>query len=435
MLGGNKLMNKFFRVLGLGLMIATFAFAGFAQTDEKTDLYNKYINNYQSDKVAELQVALDAAKEYIAKYNKPEDEEQVKYFKDAIPTLEAAIEKKKEQVIVDAEKKEWNALLGRVNTAVQGKNWQQTFTVGKEALDRQLKYVDANSVKQTKLDLAIVLALIGFDRAVEKTDTFNNETIAYAKQAIQQIEAGQTSQKFGEFGNFQLNNKDNALGLLNYYIGYIMYYRQNKKDEAIPYLYKATQYNSASKNIPAIYQLIGRKYYDQLAEMSKKRQEKTAELEKAETEEAREPLVKEIKALYAEEKGVADRGIEAYAKAIKAAQQPDQKVSQQYKDDLRASLEDLYKFRFNNKMDGINAHIDAVASKPLTNPSAPIQPVVEEETETTNTVSTPTSTTPSTKPATTNGTKTTTPANNGTKTVKTATTDTKTTPAKKPRKR
>lgn len=436
MLGGNKLMNKFLRVLGLGLMIATFAFAGFAQTEEKTKLYNTYIEKYQSDKVADLQIALDAAKQYIAKFNTEEDKQQVDYFKEAIPTLEKAIEDKKNQELVNAEKKQWNDLLGRVNTAVQGKNWQQTFTVGKEALDRQLKYVDANSVKQTKLDLAIVLALIGFDRAVEKNDTFNNEAITYAKQAIQQIEAGQTSQKFGEFGTYQLNNKDNALGLLNYYIGYILNYRQNKPEEAIPYLYKATQYNSASNKIPAVYQLIGQKFYNQLIEMGKKRKAKTEALEKAETEEAKEALANEIKAIYAEEKGVADRGIEAYAKAIKAAQQPDQKLSQEYKDGLRASFEDLYKFRFNNKTDGIDAHINMVASKPLTNPSAPIQPVVEEETQATNTVSTPPSTTPSTKPATTNGTKTTAPANNGTKTVKTSTTDNKTTtPAKKPRKR
>ena len=50
MLGGNKLMNKFLRVLGLGLMIATFAFSGFAQQEEKTKLYNTYIEKYQSDK-------------------------------------------------------------------------------------------------------------------------------------------------------------------------------------------------------------------------------------------------------------------------------------------------------------------------------------------------------------------------------------------------
>lgn len=406
-------MNKFFRVLGLGLMTLTFAFAGFAQNpqEQKTALYNKYIENYQSEDAAKLQVALDAAKEYIAKYNTEADQQQVEYFKDAIPTLEKAIKDKERGELVKKESDAWYGLLGKFEAALKGKNWAEAYSVGKQALNMQTQYLDEATVKSQKLDLAIILGVVGFDRAVEKTDTFNNDAINYLKSAIQKIEAGETSKTFGLLG-YELKNKDNALGLLNYYIGYITYYRQNKKEEAMPYLYKATQYNSASRDFPAIYQLIGQKFYDRLAELDKTRIAKTEELKNEPTEEGKAKLAEEIKAIYAEEKGVAERGIEAYAKAIKAAN-ADAKISQQYKDGLRASLEDLYKFRFENKTDGIDAYISNAANKPLTNPSAPVQPVVEEEKTDTTTTDTTTSTTPSTKPAT----------------------EAKTTTAKKPRQR
>lgn len=444
MLGGNKLMNKFLRVLGLGLMVATFAFAGFAQTpqDEKTKLYNTYIEKYQSDKVSDLQAALDAAKEYIAKYK--DDEAQVEYFKEAIPTLEAAIKTKDLQKLAKDEKAAWLALLNKVVAASNSKNWDQAFTLGKEAIDKQFKYLDKGEltnevVKGHKLDIAIGLGVIGFDRAfIDKKDTFNNDAVTYLKSAVQQLEAGQPTDAttFGKAVGYNLENKDNALGLLNYYIGYIMYYRQKKEEEALPYFYKATQYNSAARNFPAVYEKIGLKYYNRLAELDPIRLKMIEETpDKKDTP--------ETIAMLAEEKGVADRGLEAYAKAIKAAQ-ADTKISQEYKDTLRANFEQLYKFRFGNT-DGMDVFLNSAPGKSLTSPTTPVKPVVEEDkTGDTTTTTTTTPTTPSTKPAATQvttkttETKTTTPTTNGTKTtVKTTTTKTenKTTPPKKPRKK
>lgn len=462
MLGGNEMINKLVRVFGLGLIIATFAFVSFAQTqEEKTALYNKYMENYQSEDVAKLQIALDAAKEYNTKFNKEEDKPQNDYFKDAIPTLEKAIADKKGGEACKAESDAWYAQLKKVvdanNAANTSKNWTETFAQGKAAIDKQLQCLDkpggltANVVKGQKLDIAIALGAIGFDRAVEKNDTFNNDALNYLKSAIQQLESGQTGgTTFGKTLGYNLESKDNAIGLLNYYTGYILFYRQNKKDDALGYYYKATQGSSTAKNFAGIYESIGAKYYDKIAEMDAKRIEAIKANNNVETE--------ETKAMLAEERGNAERGIEAYSKALKAAQ-ADSKTSQKYKDDLRATLEQLYKFRFTDKTDGLDAYINAAASKPLTNPSEPVKPIVVEEpatTETTNTTST--TTTPAAKPATTTDTtKTTTtkpaattakttettvkPAATGTTTPKTTptpkttTTTTKTTTPKKPRKR
>ena len=265
-------------------------------------------------------MALDAAKEYIAKFNTPDDEAQVTYFKEAIPTLEAAIKTKGDARLAKEESDAWYALLKNVVTASNTKNWEQSFTLGKQAIDKQFKYLGSGPltneiVKGQKLDIAIGLGVIGFDRAaVEKNDNFNNDAVIYLKSAVQQLEAGQPADTttFGKAVGYNLENKDNALGLLNYYIGYIMYFRQKKEVEALPYFYKATQYNSAARNFPAVYEKIGLKFYNRLAELDPIR---LALIEAAPDKQDTPETI----AMLAEEKGVADRGLEAYAKAIKMA--------------------------------------------------------------------------------------------------------------------
>ena len=68
------------------------------------------------------------------------------------------------------------------------------------------------------------------EAAVKQNDTFNNKTIDYAKSAIKKIESGETSKKYGLEG-YDYNTKDNAIGWMNYTIGYIEFYRQKKEDE------------------------------------------------------------------------------------------------------------------------------------------------------------------------------------------------------------
>lgn len=456
MLGGNEMINKLVRVLGLGLMIATFAFIGFAQDRTREIVYKQYTDNFEGPEEAKLQLAIDAAKEYIAKFNTPDDQAQVDYFKEAIPTLEQAIIKGKDSKAAKAEYDAWYAQLKKVVDTFNSKNWAESYAVGKQAIDKQFQYLDkgpltSETVKGQKLDIAIGLAAIGFDRALEKNDTFNNEAITYLNSSIQQLEAGQaTKTSFGKNVGYDLMNKDNALGLLNYYEGYILNYRQNKSKEALPYLYKATQIKSASQDISDIYRVIGFNYYNQLAELDKDR---LAKIKANNNEDNDETL-----ALLAQEKGYAERGMDGYARALKVAN-ANPKATKEYKDGLRASLEELYKFRF-DKTDGVDAYISTVTSKPFPNPATPVQPVVEAPaTTTTTSTSTTTSTTPTTsatKPATTmtketvtttaakpaattSTTKTTTtsvkPAANGAKTTTTKTTaTTKTTPTKKPRK-
>lgn len=437
MLGGNEMINKLVRVLGLGLMIATFAFAGLAQEpftqEQKTALYNKFMENYQSKDPAKIQIALDAAKEYVAKGKMPDDEQLITYFKDAIQTLEKSRAEGEGAAKAKEESNAWYAQLKKVVDAANTKNWAETYAQGKIAIDKQFQYADkpggvtTEAVKGQKLDIAIALGTIGFDRALEKVDTYNNDAVTYLKSAIQQIEGGQTgSTTFGKAVGYDLQNKDNALGLLNYYAGFILNYRQKKTEESLGYFYKASQFNSPAKNYAVVYEAIGAKYYDKIAQMDPVRLEKI----KANNNEQND----ETKAMLAEERGNAERGIEAYSKALKAAL-ADAKASQKYKDDLRSTLEQLYKFRFDDKTEGLDAYINTSAAKPLTNPTEPVKPIVVEEPATTETTpastTSTTTTTPGAKPATTTDTKSTTtttttkPAATTTKPAATTTTTTK----------
>ena len=52
-------MNKFLRVLGLGLMVMTFAFVGIAQGQERTQevVYKDFTDNFESTETARMQKA------------------------------------------------------------------------------------------------------------------------------------------------------------------------------------------------------------------------------------------------------------------------------------------------------------------------------------------------------------------------------------------
>ena len=460
-------MKTIFRFLALGILMAVFSAvtvtSSFAQGDEaaaKKALYDTYIANYDKPEIEKKEIAIKAAKEYVEKYGaKPEDVEQVDYFKTAIPDLEKAVaeiraaeEKRKKDVAKQA-------LFKSFDDGVKGTNGKadpvKTYASGKEIVAGDPDFVD----------VILVLGSVGFDQAVLPTpvDTYNEDTIQYAKMAIQKLEANKPS-KTGDFGVLQYSykNKDypdgkaNALGWMNYNIGYITYYRQGKdnpakKKEALPYLYKATQYTSFNQKNPFLYQTIGAWYLDEAIKIDKDRKAKITAAGDKDTD--------ETLAMLAMQKGYADRAIDAYARAYKFAKD-DKNSKKEYTDNLYARLKELYVFRYDGKTEGIDQFVASVQSKPLPDPTAAITPVKDETTTPPATTSTTTppaeatiapkpatntspATTPSpTKPATvTKPTSTTTPAKPPTSTDESATTPTtaktdktkakKTTPKKK----
>lgn len=417
-------MKTIFRNLALGVLMtgisaigATTTFAQDVCTDVEanTALYKKYTDNY-AGKLDQIKVAIEAAKEYIQKYEgcvdattkAPTYADQVNYLKGALPEREGFVKTKEGEVVK-------NALLKRIDTSAKAKNISEVYASGKEILNRESDF------DKLALDVAITLATAGFEQtlATPPVDTYNADTITYAKNAIQKIEAGKTSESYGIW-SYNLKNdkftdrKSYSLGALNYIIGYITYYRQGKdnpekKKEGLGYLYKSTQFNSLSKTDPLIFQSFGAWYLDEALKIDK---ERLAAIKAAGDKDTDETL-----AMYALSKGYADRSIDSYARAYKLAKD-DKTSKKEYVDGLYGKLKDLYAFRYDGKTTGIDEFVSTVQNKPLPDPSTAVTPVKEE---------TPAPTTPTT----TTTTNTTTPAT--TKPVTPATTPTKpatTTPTK-----
>jgi hypothetical protein len=243
-----------------------------------------------------------------------------------------------------------------------------------------------------------LLGSIGLDEAIKNNDKYNADTVRYAQEAIQKIESGATSDDYGvaykgvgiTYKNKTFpDGKNNALGWLNYTIGYIKYNRDKNKKDALPYYYKVTQYTSAPQKFPEIYATIGQYYFDEIAKLETERNEKLKASNNTDTD--------ETKAIYALQKGYAERASDAFARGYKlvGATPADKPL----KDNIYSRLKVVYEIR-NGKPDGLDAYIASVASKPMPNPTTEVTPIVEAApaTTTSSTNNTSSTATPATVP-------------------------------------
>jgi hypothetical protein len=422
-------MKTIYRSLVLGILMTVFAAAatttGYAQEvcaekEQIAALDKEYRDNFDKD-IAKQEIAVKAGKQLIEKYGAcpTVDKDFVQYLKDTIPGIEEGIIKAKNDAEAKKKAAERKVLLTKFDTAAKAKNTSEIYKSGKEILAK-----DAGFLTEAEfLDVSIALASAGFTQslATPPVDTYNADTINYAKSLIEKIEAGKMPKNYGVL-SYTLKDpkytdtKSYALGALNYMVGYITYYRQGatspeKKKEALSYFYKAVQYNSFGKTEPLVYQSFGAWYLDEALRIDK---ERVAAIKAAGGKDTPETL-----AMFALSKGYADRSIDAYARAYKLAK-ADKAQPKDYTDSLYSRLKDLYAFRYDGKVEGIDTFVASVQNKPMPDPTTPIEPV-KEEAPATKPVTT-TSTT-DTKPATT----TTTPATTPTKPVSVTTTTTTTT--------
>jgi hypothetical protein len=366
--------------LTVGLFAAVFAFAlsvpAYAQTcdqETKTPVYQKYLDNYAGS-IDQRQMAVDAAKEYIKLCAGSEiDKEIVDYLKGAIPALEEGIKTEKEQIakqkLADAETERFN----RFSKAFAAKNYDELFA----AADDYLKYPPV--VRNNYLDMRILMAATGGDLAASNPPIkkYDDLTLKYAQDAISRINAGEESgsKKWGGY-----NTKENTLGWLNYAIGYIKFYDQDKKDEAIAYYYKATQSDSGTKTHWPLYATIGSWYKSKMAALGK---ERTAlDITEAAGENQKANIDKALSIL-AMEKGYAERAIDAYARAYSIAKSKSE-VAAGAKTSLFDNLKQLFDFRYSSEQDidkrseaNINSYVAGISSNSLPNPSSAVQPVIE----------------------------------------------------------
>src|SRR4029078_10785822 len=142
--------------------------------DEKTATYQKFLDNFKKTDIPSIKVALDAAKEYVAKY--PDDKEQVDYLTKWIPIGENKIKEIEKQ-----------GRYGRFDTAFKASNFDEAYAAGQDIL----------STEPDNLDLILVLGSIGYDQSLKKNNKYTDNTIKYANLAIQKINEGKASTNYG----------------------------------------------------------------------------------------------------------------------------------------------------------------------------------------------------------------------------------------------
>lgn len=307
---------------------------------EKERLYVLYVNNYDKD-VEKRKIALKAGKEYLEKFENSEchqDDPLIPYFKENIPILEKQIDEiegrdphpKPHPYIPRSQ-----ILAERFNKAVDKKDWDEVFIVGAKLLEDKPEYA---------LDLYIILSTMAYDQAVElkEKSKYDEKAIYYAELAINSIEKGETSENYGiKFRNksYQYktkdfpNGKENALGWMNYIIGYIKYFQQNRKDEAVEFLYKSTTYNSEAKSFPKIYTAIG-EWYSGYALLSMPPMSRR--------------ITKKESLYFAEmRKQYSERAIDAYARAYNYA-------DAESKPEILGRLKEIFNFRYGTHLNDEN---------------------------------------------------------------------------------
>jgi len=413
------LMKTLFKVLALGMFLTMLGvMSAFAQQPSLEELFNKY-KLERREPCGKRGPAVETGKKIIELYGSDElNKEIIDYVKKDVAKIEEADPGCK--------------AIDEYNASYKAKDWPKFSTLSKQLIAKE-----GNS--PLALDIMLTLVSVGYDQAVAKVDTYNNDTLNYAKQAIQRIEAGGTSStgNWGTYNGFKTktfpDGKTNSLNWMNYIIGYVNYYRlgatdASKKKEGLVYLYKSTLVNGENKNDISIYRNIGNWYFDQAATLDEQIRAIRAGITTADTEENKTKLA-DANAKLALAKGFADRAIDAFGRGRQiAVSTKDTKNI----DSITKKLGDLYRFRFNLAPDAktpeLEGYVSNLLAKPMPDPSTEVTPVVEEVKPTT------TSTTPTTTPATNVKTSTTTtPSKQPTSATTNANTATTTkTPVKKP---
>lgn len=348
----------------LAAILAVGALAALAQnpcdeTDAIAGLDAKFRENYGKKDVPSRMIAVESGKQFIEKYGACETQKDfVAYLKSYLPGMEKKIKD-------DKEKDKMGALYERFNASVKSSNFDETYASGKEIL----------SNIPDQLDVMIALGSIGYDESYKKNYKYNVETLKYARQSIDALQSGKTSKNFGIF-QWTYKSKDNALGWLNYTIGYIYQYAQKDKKAALPFLYKASQLASETKTNPLVYESIGLYYIDELNKQIQELQDLVKIQNDADTTEVKQQKVDAIKAKVGLVNGTAERALDAYSRAHSLSS-PDPKNAT-YRNGLYKSLQDVYKIRFEKGV-SLDAWMKTAVTKAFVDPSTSIAPVMDPE--------------------------------------------------------
>lgn len=372
-----------------------------------------------------------AARNLIAQPNNAVQDECAQPAKDALYQTFRDNRTTDQAKAYDAAKKYLACPAGEVTEASQKiidylKKWVTAYEEGtrkveyRKKLYNEQKYVEAYALGKNilatepdNLKVLVDLGASGYLVAPLNNPSLSAEAVEHATKALQLLESGKTLEDWEP-----LTGKDVAIAYLNYTIGSLTL--QKDPAAALKNLIKAAQFETPLKKSPYTYAYIAGAYelgpYAKLSE-----QYKACCTGKEETPES--------KLMLANINQLVDRMIDGYARAVALAGS-DAKFAAQ-KPVWQESLTTWYKFRNQDKTDGMDQLIAGILAKPLPPEPTPLTslPATPAATPATNTGTTGTNGTNGTTSAPTN------PGATAPKTTPASTTPTKPAPAKPDRPR
>ena len=377
-----SLLSAAFAVILSAAGVSAFAQDACSDTASR-DALEKTIRDNSTVKTKEgRKKTADAGKEFLEKYGACKDEagnligaDFVEWLKAKVPVYERAYEQMVKQEKIDG-------LTKQFFDGLKTNSWDAVYASGKELLA-----IDPEKFRPAE----IVLGSIGYDAMTKKNlNTWNDDTLKYAKLSIADLEAGKTFEPLG-FGDYSYKSKEDALGWLNYTIGYILSFDKKDKKQGVGYLYKAAQAKSATATIPDVYRSIGSYYIDEM----NKRIEELQALVKAQDPNAPDDVktakVAEIKAKQGMVNGTAERALNAFAHAVALASKDPKNAA--YTKAITETAKQIYGIRF-GKPDGFDTYIATANGVAVPNPATAIEPVIDPDTSAETPAATPTGTKP-----------------------------------------
>lgn len=223
----------------------------------------------------------------------------------------------------------------QVYMAYSAKNYAKAFELGRPRL-------------KTDPDDYFVLATLteaGYENALAGKADLNEETIGYARRAIQLVEAGKVTRAD------PFKSMDIARGFLNATLGWFL--KEQNPVEAAGAFLKAAHSDSPFRSDPSIYHRMG------VAILKGEFTQLSAEYNERFGARRTSP---EQAAMLARIQRLAERAIDAYARAVALSSKPEQ---QQARSKILEQLTALYKNFHNGSDAGLAELIATVLSKPL----------------------------------------------------------------------
>lgn len=283
---------------------------------DKERLYNRFSENKKVPTSDRQRLAYEDAKDYVRRFGNDVD-----------PHLAEV-----RRFVVEYERVMKNY---EVYEAYAAKKYAKAFETGRKTLKKEPQnfYVLATLVEA------------GYDSAQSGDATLNEETIGYARSAIDIVDAGKVS-TFAPFANVE-----EAVGFLNFALGWFL--RVQSPVEAAQALTEAARSGSRFKDDPLTYNLLG------IAILKGEYAQVAADYN---TKFGNKPPSPEQQAMWQRVVKLGERVIDAYARAVALSTRPEQAEA---KAKMLAQLTSLYKSFNNNSDAGLNDLIATVLSKPL----------------------------------------------------------------------